>query len=94
MANSTHTSGNSVIVFPMERRTGRIKDVATKMLDKPTDRAAAFYRGQVTDALLRQLERAGIPAEERDEQMRAFWQSVKTEMVRLTYCGYGIGGAA
>lgn len=30
-----------MIVFPMSRRVGRIRDVAMKMLDKPTDRAAS-----------------------------------------------------
>lgn len=83
-----------VIVFPMVRRVGRIRDVATKMLDKPTERAAVHYRGQVTDSLLRGLERAGISEREQDEQVRAFWEAVQAEMIRLTYSGYGTGGAA
>lgn len=83
-----------VILFPMTARVGRIRDVAVKMLDKPTDRAATFYRNQVTDALLRQMDRAEIPEHEQDEQLGAFWQAVQNEMVRLTYCGHGTGGAA
>jgi hypothetical protein len=83
-----------VIVFPMGKQIGHIRNAATKMLDKPTDRAAAFYRDQVTDALRKQLDRAGIPAGERDGHLCEFWQSVRAEMVRLTYCGYGTGEVA
>lgn len=83
-----------VIVFPMTRRVGRIRDVAVKMLDKPTDRAAAFYRDQVTDGLLRSLARAGIPDDEQDEQIGAFWSAVQAEMIRLTYRGQRPGGNA
>ena len=83
-----------IILFPMAKRIGRIRDVATKMLDKPTDRAALHYRGQVTDALLRGLEKAGVPEHEQDEHLGAFWQAVEAEMTRLTYSGHGTGGAA
>lgn len=83
-----------VIVFPMIKRIGRIRDVAAKMLDKPTDRAAAFYRDQVTDGLLRSLARAGIPEQEQDEQLGAFWSAVDSEMTRLTYRGSRPGGSA
>lgn len=84
----------NVIVFPMVRRVGRIRDVATKMLDKPTDRAAAFYRDQVTDALLRPLSRAGVSETEQDEQLGAFWAAVDAEIIRLTYRGSRPGGNA
>ncbi|TSE07636.1 hypothetical protein C1D09_018850 [Mesorhizobium intechi] len=83
-----------MIVFPMANRVGRIRDVAAKMLDKPTDRAAAFYRDQVTDALLRSLARAGISAAKQDEQLGAFWSAVEVEMVRLSYRGSRPGGSA
>lgn len=83
-----------VIMFPMNRRAGRIRSTATKLLDKPTERAAASYRNQVTDALLRSFDRAGIPEAEQDEQLGAFWQAVEAEVVRQTYCGHGTGGAA
>src|SRR5690606_21172107 len=53
-----------VIVFPMVKRVGRIRDVAIKMLDKPSDRAASHYRHQVTDAMLRGFEKLGIPEDE------------------------------
>ena len=83
---------HQVIVFPMIKRTGRIRDVAAKMLDKRTDRAAAFYREQVTDAMLRSMTRAGIPEVEQDEQIGEFWSAVQAEMIRLTYRGQRPGG--
>ncbi|MGP2493522.1 DUF6074 family protein [Mesorhizobium sp. PUT5] len=83
-----------MIVFPMSRRVGRIRDVAVKMLDKPTDRAATFYRDQVTDGILKQMVKARISEAEQDEQLGAFWQAVQAEMIRLTYCGHGTGGGA
>lgn len=82
-----------VIMFPMNRRAGRIRSTATKLLDKPTERAAASYRNQVTDALLRSLDRAGIPEAEQDEQLGVFWQAVANEMNRQTYQSNS-GGAA
>jgi len=83
-----------VIMFPMVKRVGRIRDVAEKMLEKPTDRATAFYRNQVTDAMIRQMDKAGISEAEQDEELGAFWQAVDGEMIRLTYSGRGTGGAA
>jgi hypothetical protein len=91
----THDEAScQVIVFPMIKRIGRIRDVAAKMLDKRTDRAAAFYRDQVTDCMLRSLARAGIPEHDQDEQLGAFWSAVQAEMIRLTYRGQRPGGSA
>ena len=87
-------SDATIIVFPMTKRVGRIRDVATKMLDKPTDRAATFYRDQVTDAIIRSLTRAGIAAAEKDEHVGAFWSAVQAEIIRLTYRGSRPGGSA
>ena len=83
-----------MIVFPMSRRVGRIRDVAVKMLDKPTDRAALSYRDQVTEGMLKQMAKVGIPEAEQDEQLGAFWQAVQAEIIRLSYYGHGTGGAA
>lgn len=74
-----------VIVFPMPRRSGRIRDGALKMLDKPTERAAASYRNQVTDALVKQLGKAGLGEEEQNEHVGEFWSAVQVEINRLAY---------
>ncbi|MER8846795.1 DUF6074 family protein [Mesorhizobium australicum] len=84
----------TVIVFPMVKRVGRIRSTAEKMMAKPTDRAATFYRYQITDWLLRQMLKAGISEQEQAEQLGAFWSAVSAEMIRLTYRGERPGGSA
>lgn len=76
-----------VIVFPLVKRVGKVRDVAGKMLSKSTDRHAESYRDQVTSALLNHLARVGVPEHEQDEQLGAFWSAVQAEMIRLTYRG-------
>ena len=88
------TPPRRIVMFPLDRKVGRVRDVAEKMLDKPTDRAAASYRNQVTDGMLRAMERLGIPEPEQDEQLGAFWDAVQAEMLRILYRGRRPGGDA
>ncbi|NKM57178.1 hypothetical protein GFL21_22060 [Rhizobium anhuiense] len=74
-----------VLTFPLVNRIGKIRDVASKSLAKITDHHADVYRKQVTEALLRQFDRLGIPEDEQDEQLGAFWHAVQNEMMRQ--CG-------
>ncbi|KSV76696.1 hypothetical protein N182_24805 [Sinorhizobium sp. GL2] len=74
-----------VIAFPMVYRIGKIRDVARKMLEKTSDRHAEYYQRQVTDGLVAQLGKIGLPETEQDEQIGAFWRKVEQEMVRITY---------
>ncbi len=83
-----------VITFPLVKQTGKIRDVAAKLLDKRTDRHADYYRSQVSDALIRRLCRLSISEREQDEQIGAFWRAVELEVARLTYRGQRPGGAA
>jgi hypothetical protein len=83
-----------VVAFPLIRRIGKIRDVASKMLAKSTDRHAESYRDQVTTGLLGHLTRLGISEREQDEQIGAFWSAVQAEMIRLTYRGQRPGGSA
>jgi hypothetical protein len=83
-----------VLVFPMANRVGKIRTTAANMLSKSTDRHAKFYGEQVTGALIKQMDRAGIPEQEQDEQLGAFWSAVEAEMIRLTYRGRRPGGDA
>lgn len=83
-----------VIAFPLIHRVGKIRDVASKMLAKSTDRHAESYRDQVTTGLLGHLARLGMPEHERDEQLGAFWTAVDIEIIRLTYRGSRPGGNA
>ena len=85
-----------MIVFPMGNRVGRIRDVASKMLGKTTQRSADHYYRQVTEAMEQQLGRLGLPEIEVDEQIGAFWVAVDQEITRLVFQQTGDfpGGAA
>ncbi|MEW6630315.1 MAG: DUF6074 family protein [Pseudomonadota bacterium] len=83
-----------IIPFPQKQRAGKIRDVASKMLSKPTDRAAASYRDQVTESMLRAFQRSGFPEATQDEQLGAFWSAVQDEIIRQTYHGRRPGGNA
>lgn len=84
-----------LIVFPMVNRIGRIRDVAAKMLDKPTEKSASHYRKQVNEALEVQFEKIGLAENERLEQIGAFWHAVEQEMRKQSH-GWSStpGGAA
>ncbi|RWC38329.1 DUF6074 family protein [Mesorhizobium sp.] len=75
----------ATIPFPLTRRVGKIRDVATKMMAKSTDRHAESYRDQVTVALLSHLTRIGVPQADQDKQLSTFWAAVQTEVIRQSY---------
>lgn len=78
-----------IIAFPLDRRVGKIRDVARKLLSKSTDHHADYYAGQVTEALRRHLEKLGLSEDQQDEQIGAFWAKVDVELARLSYRGTG-----
>ncbi|RUZ74540.1 hypothetical protein EN943_23590 [Mesorhizobium sp. M7A.F.Ca.US.006.01.1.1] len=75
------------------RRIGKVRDIARKMLDKSTDRHAECYRYRVTTGLLGHMSRIGIPEQEQDEQLGAFWSAVQAEIIQ-TYQRQPGGSAA
>jgi hypothetical protein len=83
-----------VIAFPLAKQGERVSETARKLLAKTTVKHADYYRGQVTDAIVKRLLRLGIPDHLIDEQVGAFWTAVEWEMARLTYRGQRPGGAA
>jgi hypothetical protein len=84
-----------VIPFPMAKRTGKVRDVASKLLSKTTDRAVDHYRRQVTEGILANLTSRHIPAQMHDQQIAAFWLAVECEINRQVYGrNPGSGGAA
>ncbi|MDH0127060.1 DUF6074 family protein [Brucella intermedia GD04153] len=85
-----------IIVFPMDKRIGRIREVASKLLDKPSARAADHYRNQVSESLDRSLDRMGIAPADKQEHVSAFWNAVQSETTRMAYEGsrQNGGGAA
>lgn len=71
-----------VRAFPLDRRLGKVRDVARKLLTKATDKHAAQYRDQVEAALLHGLEKCGVPADRHGAELARFWRAVATEMAR------------
>jgi hypothetical protein len=72
-----------IIAFPLTRRVAKVRDVAAKIMDKTTDRQAEVYRNQVADTLFRHLAKIGVPEDEQDEQVGAFFTAVELELSRL-----------
>lgn len=68
-----------VIPFPMTKRVGKIRRTA-EMLDENTQRGAeAYWRRTVTD-LRRQMQRAGVPDDRIDRELRQFFDAVQSEL--------------
>ncbi|WP_336067221.1 DUF6074 family protein [Nitratireductor rhodophyticola] len=93
-APSQHNRDCLLIAFPLHRRTGKIRDVARKLLAKSTDRHADCYRRQVTDALDRNLLRLGVENAQISKQIGSFWRAVDLEISRISYRKQGPGGIA
>lgn len=85
----------AVIPFPMAKRTGKVRDVARKLLSKTTDRAVDHYRRQVTEGIEANLTSRHVPTEMHQQQIDAFWLAVECEINRQIYGrNPGNGGAA
>lgn len=83
------------VPFPLVKRIGRIRETASKLLDKTTEKSAAHYRRQVNDAIAGQLAKIGLDQTAIDEQIAAFWRAVYAEAARQAYgWNHTPGGAA
>lgn len=87
------TPPSKVLVFPLQRRVGRVRHVASKLLDKQGELANTYWR-QIVTSLTSQMERAGISEAEIDRELKSFFDAVQSEMARLTYRGQQPGGGA
>lgn len=74
-----------IIAFPLTRRAARVREVATRIMEKASDRQASAYRNQVAETFFRHLDRIGISEDEQDEQVGAFFTAVELEIARLSY---------
>ncbi|MGN7772172.1 DUF6074 family protein [Phyllobacterium sp. 22552] len=81
-----------IILFPLTHRVGKVRDVAEKLVEKSSARAADYYRSQVSDALFKHLEKLGLSEDEQDEQVGAFFAAVDVEAERLVYWWNQPGG--
>lgn len=82
------------IPFPMVKRIGRVRETASKLLDKPTEKSAAHYRRQVNEAITEQLAKIGLDQTAIDEQIAAFWRAVDAEAARQAYGWHHTPGGA
>jgi hypothetical protein len=48
-----------ILAFPLASRIGRIREVASKLHEKSTERAVDHYRRQVTEGMIGHLDRLG-----------------------------------
>lgn len=87
-------TGAMVSVFPLDRRLGKIRDVATKLLAKTTERAVDAYRRQVTEALEVHLRSKRVPEDEHAGEIGRFWLAVDCEVARRLHGRRPSGGAA
>lgn len=76
-----------MIPFPMVNRIGKIRDVAAKLLDKPTGKSAEYYRAQVNAGLSSQFEKIGLSPVEAEAEIAAFWDEVEREVRRSSETG-------
>jgi hypothetical protein len=72
-----------IIAFPLTNRVAKVRDVAAKIMEKATDRQAEAYRNQVADTLFRHLAKFGVPEDDQDEEVGAFFTAVELELSRL-----------
>ncbi|MDW9547715.1 DUF6074 family protein [Sinorhizobium meliloti] len=71
-----------VIVFPLTRRAGKIRTVATTLSGMKTDKMARAYRMQITAGLLTHLGKLGVPPIDQNEPVCEFWRAVHDEIAR------------
>jgi hypothetical protein len=83
-----------LIAFPLANRVGRIRHVASKLVDKTTDRHADYYRCQVNEGLVHHLQKLGLSRSSIDRELDRFWHEVDIEVSRQAYRGHRPGGAA
>lgn len=71
-----------IIVFPLTRRTGKIRTVAATLKAMRTEKMARAYRIQITAALLNQLGKLGVDPVDQHEPVFEFWRAVHDEIAR------------
>ena len=83
-----------VILFPLTKRVGKIRHTAN-MLSRKHGEDANLYWKQIVAGLRRQLERLDVSKAEADDEIKAFFDAVQTELRRMAYeCHGSPGGAA
>lgn len=74
-----------LIAFPPARRSHRVRWIAENLLRKHGGAADAYWKQTVTRTR-NELHGVGIPEGEIETELRAFFDAVQAEMVRLACC--------
>ncbi|TPI54748.1 hypothetical protein FJ417_24675 [Mesorhizobium sp. B3-1-7] len=70
-----------ILVFPLSRRIADVRQVARRLDVIHGDEAAVYWRGVVAD-LDRRLSTHGLPREQIDVELWAFFDAVQMELLR------------
>lgn len=79
---NTDTHSFDLIVFPLAKRTGRIRRVAYSLSRKSKPLAELHWKKTVI-TLIDQMKRAGVPQPEIESQIHAFFDAVQSELNRM-----------
>lgn len=84
-----------VLLFPLDKRVGKVRHVAQKLSGKQGDDAALYWK-QVIAANRKHLERVGAIDAEIEAELRNLFDAVQSELNRMSYDrrGGNPGGAA
>ncbi len=72
----------SFLVFPLNRRVGKVRHVASILAHKHGKDAEAYWR-QVTSGISISLDRIGMSDADKAAQIKVFFDAVQSELVRL-----------
>ncbi|HSI42128.1 MAG TPA: DUF6074 family protein [Xanthobacteraceae bacterium] len=82
-----------VIVFPAQRRVGRIRRIAAALLSRKSDHTAAIEWGRTVASVSRQLAAVGLSDAAIEEYVTKLREAVEVEMRRQAF-GSRLGGGA
>lgn len=71
-----------IVLFPVTARKGKIREVASRMLAKPTTKAAQHYSTVINGSMAASFDRIGLTADEQRHELEKFWRAVQSEMIR------------
>ncbi|MET3646138.1 DUF6074 family protein [Phyllobacterium ifriqiyense] len=80
-----------VVPFPLQRRVGKIREVAARSVNKSPSCRERYF-DQVAGGLFAALARIEVPETAQDEAVGAFFTAVEQELQRMSLLGKAGGG--
>ncbi|WP_173088943.1 DUF6074 family protein [Devosia sp. 1635] len=87
-------AGATIICFPQRRNIGKARHVAVLLLRRAEGPQRETYWSQVCNRMAGTLDKVGMDDAEIDRQLRAFAETVSSEMCRLSNTGLQQPGGA